>query len=112
MRSLVLVVLLGGCSFVTARFGNDPRVGCSRTAGRADAGIAIVGVVGIAALAGLLAVSPPGEYDHMGRREFTRLGMSTFMLLSMVEGFQALHGLRVASQCEADRAKLAIKAGT
>lgn len=112
MRSLALVAMLGGCSFVTARGNNDPRVGCSRTAGRADAGIAIAGVVGIAALAVALAVDPPGEYDHMGRREFTRLGMSTLTLVSMVEGLQAFHGLHVADHCEAERAKLAITAGT
>lgn len=111
MRTLVVVAVaglvgLGGCSFLTAKSRNDPRVGCSRTVGRIDAGLAIAGVAGIVALVALRAADPPGEGDHGNQNLATGLQVTGLAGFSLLEAIQASYGLRVADRCQTTRTQL------
>lgn len=106
MRSLALALLLTGCSWLTARSHNDPRVGCTRTPGRIDAGLAIAGG-GMAAVAIVMrAIDPPAEGDHGNKGLETGLLVTTGLGVAIIELIQSSYGLRVADRCEADRARI------
>lgn len=109
MRTLLVLVLIvaGGCSWATARAPNsNPRVGCSRTPGRMDVGLALAGVGGIIALLANIAADPPGEGDHNRRGAMTSLGVSVLAGFSLLEVLQGAYGLSVADRCQAERSKL------
>ncbi len=110
MRTLVIAVAglvgLGGCSFLTAKRHNDPRVGCSRAAGRVDAVLAVAGVAGIVTLVALRAADPPGEGDHGNQNLATGLQVVGLAGFSLFEAIQAGYGLRVADRCQTTRAQL------
>jgi hypothetical protein len=109
MKVAVLALFLaGGCSWVTARAHNDPRVGCSRTPGRADAVLALAGA---AVLAGAVVVrisDPPGpDGDHGNGGLVIGLWALTGTVVALTSAVQASYGLGVADRCRAARAKLA-----
>ncbi len=108
MRMLVLAVvaLLSGCSWLTARANNNPRVGCSRTSGRIDAGIALVALAGMATTIIASAANPPGEGDHSGQGVKTSILFTTSLAAAILFVVQSSYGLRVADRCQAERAKL------
>jgi hypothetical protein len=108
MRIMAFVALLlaGGCSWITARGSNDPRVGCSRTSGRIDAVIAVAGAVGVATAIALRVQDPAGEGDHGNKGITTSLQILGGLTVAVVELIQSNYGLRVADRCEAERAKL------
>ena len=106
MKSIALLALLAtsGCSFLTARATNNPRESCSRTVGRIDTALALLGVVGFAAFAVNTQINSP--HDHNNWRAINRVGFGVTIGVSFLEGIQAVYGLGVADRCEADRAKL------
>lgn len=108
MRTLAIVLVLaaGGCSWVTARANNNPRVGCSRTTGRIDLVFAIASAAGIVSVVAYNKIDPPSEGDHGGQRELTGLATGALLVFGLVEALQASYGLGVADRCEAGRAKL------
>jgi predicted small integral membrane protein len=110
MPILALVLMLGGCSWLTARATNDPRVGCSRSAGRADAVIALVGVATLVTAIVTSVADPPGEGDHTGKGARTKVLFSAGLGVAILEAVQSNYGLRVADRCQAERAKLTMTA--
>ena len=108
MRILVVgLLLLGGCSWLTARAPNNPRVGCTRTPGRIDAGVALISA-GLVATAIIYRAANPitDEGDHGNKALSTGLAVTSSATLGIIEAIQAAYGLRVADRCQAERAKL------
>jgi hypothetical protein len=109
MKGFVVALwLLGGCSLVTARATNNPRTGCSRTTARIDGAFALLGLVGMAAAITLYNVDPPTSRldDHGNSRSLVRVTLGTTLILTVVEGVQAMYGFDVARRCREERAKL------
>ncbi|MFN0248682.1 MAG: hypothetical protein ACKV2T_17465 [Kofleriaceae bacterium] len=98
------LLLLNGCSFLSARNSNDPRVGCSRTPGRADAVLGLIGVAGFATSIYYFG-EPEMEAHTSGNPMFVITALPS-VALAVVSAVQAGYGLSVANRCEAERARI------
>lgn len=102
--AIVLLVTMAGCSWITARANNNPRVGCSRTTGRIDLILSLASVVATVAVVAEYRIDAPLD-DH-GQGDVASLKASVLVGVGIIEALQAWYGLGVANRCEAERAKL------
>ena len=100
----ITLLFVAGCSWLTARAHNNPRVGCERTLGRTDAVLSIIGAAGFATSVYFFG-KPPEEAHTAGNPLFVVTALPS-LTLALVEVLQASYGLAVADRCEAERAKI------
>ena len=106
MRSLAVLALCTGCSFLTARSANNPTEGCSRASGYGD--LVVMGVAGVIATALAVRVtvkddecSPLVRDCSFDVGDKTMIGITAFV--GFVELIQSVYGFSIASSCEEER---------
>jgi hypothetical protein len=104
MKLVLVLLLASGCSWLTARAPNDPKVSCTRTPGRIDAGLAVIGVAGL--VTSIVMFGEPPEEAHTRGNPLFVATATPALLLALVETLQAGYGLGVADRCEAERARM------
>lgn len=106
MRIVAIVLLaLGGCSFLTARVANDPRRECPRSLPAIDTAFAVLGLAGMVAATVWYAGTPDGQ-THTDFGAVYRGMLAATGLFTLREGAQALYGFDVAARCRTERARL------
>lgn len=108
-RATLALILLAGCSFVTAKRANHPATGCSRTSGYADLVVAgASAALAVYSIVGYKRDDCPGN-EESGRCRYEiqyRAGQFFGVTIGIVELIQGFYGLSTARACEADRQKL------